>query len=129
PNKPEYSLISVLPASISASGVTKVKDPSPLAVQPVGSKPPTSAQSPRFALLGKKSSSTVAKSLSSIERWRSRKPIRIPNLFENWYCSWARLVFSDCFRNRLLTPSAKSAAELAECAGVPATPSAGVAHG
>src|SRR5215470_1005703 len=58
PNKPEYSLISVLPASISASGVTKVKDPSPLAVQPVGSKPPTSAQSPRFALLGKKSSST-----------------------------------------------------------------------
>src|SRR5579859_4144167 len=53
PNNPAYSLIRVSPGPAAGSGVTKVKDPSPFATQPVFNTPATIAQSPRFALLGK----------------------------------------------------------------------------
>src|SRR5262245_20387813 len=52
PKTPAYSLISSEPVSCSGPGVTNVKDPSPFAVHPAGSNPPTRAQDPRFALFG-----------------------------------------------------------------------------
>src|SRR5579863_8522325 len=56
PNRPEYSLMGVWSVPRLASGVMNVKDPSPFGVQPMGSAPPTRAQSPRLALFGRNSS-------------------------------------------------------------------------
>src|SRR5215467_9698208 len=104
PNTPAYSLIRVSPGFVVGLGVTNVKEPSPLALQPGGSAPATKAQSPRLALLGKKTSVTSVKKLSLIARWRLRNPSRAPSFEENLYSTSAKFVFSSCFRKLLFTP-------------------------
>src|SRR5580704_19475673 len=125
PNNPAYSLISVSLGLATGPGVAKAKAPPPIAVQPSGSTPAASAQSPRLALLGKNTSLMVSKSLSSMERWRKRKPPRAPSFDENWYSSSDRLVFSSCFSKRLETANERSGADEPLCAGVPGTALAG----
>src|SRR6202011_5377932 len=125
PNSPEYSFTSVSFGLAVGPVVVKAKAPPPIAVQPSGSTPAASAQSPRLALLGKNTSLMVSKSLSSMERWRKRKPPRAPSFDENWYSSSDRLVFSSCFRKRLETANERSGADEPLCTGVPETALAG----